>query len=125
LADPAALAAEMAAAAVVAYPSLAVRGETFGIVPLEAAAAGTPSVVSDLPVFRGHVLNERTGLTFDHTAPDAADRLASQLRRVLTDRALAARLSAAGSRHAENYAPDRIAAMHLDDFRTLLDRPGA
>ena len=86
--------AEMAAwykaADVLAFPSVK---EGFGLAPLEAMAAGTPVVVSDLPVFDEWVRAGRDALRVP-VGDDAA--LAWALRRVLTEPDLAARLRAAG-----------------------------
>ena len=80
------------------YPSIADRGETFGVAVAEAMAAGAAPVVSNLACFRELVRDGETGLVFDHTAPDAETRLADALARLVRDtterRALAARAQA-------------------------------
>jgi phosphatidylinositol alpha-mannosyltransferase len=56
------------------------RGESFGIVLLEAMAAGTQVVASDLPAFRAVLEDGRLGLLFPQGDVDAlADRLAVAL----------------------------------------------
>ncbi len=101
--DAAALARRYAAIDVFCYPSLADQGETFGISVAEAMAAGCPPLVSDLACFRGLVSPDETGLVFDHTAPDAPTRLASQLARLLGDTALRQHLAAHAQAHARRY----------------------
>ncbi len=54
------LAAIYRAADVYCYPSLAEKGETFGVAPLEAMATGLPPVVSDLACFRDFITHEDT-----------------------------------------------------------------
>ena len=61
----------------------------------EAMAAGAVPVVSGLACFRGLVNDGENGLVFDHTAPDATERLAAALAILLLNperrRQLAAR----------------------------------
>lgn len=85
------------------YCAPAVGGESFGIVLLEAMAAGVPVVCSDLDAFRSVVADAaattRTG--------DAAD-LAAALRGVLTNPERAAALTEAGRRRADEFAWSRL-----------------
>lgn len=96
--DPPRLARHYAAMDVFCYPSVAERGETFGVAVAEAMAAGCAPVVSRLDCFRELVRDGDTGLVFDHRAPDAASRLAEALARLVGDaqarRAMAARAQA-------------------------------
>jgi phosphatidyl-myo-inositol alpha-mannosyltransferase len=73
------------------YCAPGLGGESFGIVLLEAMAAGTPVVCSDLPAF-GAVAGDAAVLV----PPDEPRLLAEGLRKVLTDPATAATLRAAG-----------------------------
>lgn len=84
------IAAWYKAADVLAFPSVK---EGFGLAPLEAMAAGTPVVVSDLPVFDEWLQADRDALRVP--VGDEA-RLAEALHRVLTEPGLAAGLRAAG-----------------------------
>jgi glycosyltransferase involved in cell wall biosynthesis len=79
--DVAELNARYEQAAVFVYPSLADRGETFGLAVLEAMAWGAVPVVSDLACFRDFVVPGENGRTFDHRAPDRARRLAEALEK--------------------------------------------
>ncbi|AOS62151.1 glycosyltransferase family 4 protein [Actinoalloteichus hymeniacidonis] len=98
------LATMLAAADAVVLPS---RYEPFGIVALEAAAAGAPLVASTAGGLGEAVLDERTGLSF---APGDIDGLATAVRRVLTDPAGAARRAeAARARLATDFSWDTIA----------------
>jgi len=101
------------------YPSLAVQGETFGVAIAEAMAAGAAPVVSRLDCFTDFVADNETGLVFDHTAPDAAERLAAALKKLLMDPVLRARLAAAARRKTEQYDFPRFAGALLADFETL------
>ncbi len=93
-------------------------GESFGIVLLEAMAAGTAIVASDLPAFR-RVLDEgRCGRLFPvGDAPALADALGE----VLLDHRLRARLATAGTARVDRYDWDRVVADVLavyDSVRT-------
>jgi glycosyltransferase involved in cell wall biosynthesis len=81
------------------------REEGFAFTPLEAAALGTPAVVSDLPVF-----NETLGDGALRVAPGDADALADALLRLERDRALRARLGEAGRAAAQRLSWRRAAA---------------
>ncbi len=75
---------------VAVFPSLY---EPFGIVVLEALAAGVPVVTSDIGGFREIVRHNETGI---HTWADNPESLAWGICRVLSDPALAARLGSQG-----------------------------
>ncbi|HEX2050259.1 MAG TPA: glycosyltransferase family 4 protein [Actinomycetota bacterium] len=79
-------------------------GESFGIVLVEAMAAGAPLVCSDLPGFRA-VAQGAARLV----PPEDADALAAALAAVLSDGAVAARMAARGSERAAAYDWDRLA----------------
>jgi glycosyltransferase involved in cell wall biosynthesis len=79
-----------AGALALVMPSLA---EGYGFPPLEAAACGTPSVVSDLPAF-GETLGEDAAL---RVPPGDEAALAEALVRVASDQALRARLADAAA----------------------------
>jgi glycosyltransferase-like protein len=102
------------AADVFAFPSL---NEGWGLVVLEAMAAGTPVVVSDLPAFRDYLAYGTDVLA---VPPHDAEALADQLQRVWADRRLAADLAAAGRTVASRFSWDRTAAQHLAIYADLL-----
>ena len=99
------------------YPSLAERGETFGVAPLEAMASGCPPIVSDLACFKDFVRDEENGFVFDHRAADPVASLADKMRAVVSappHRIDEVRDSAV--RTGRNYTLERIAAMYLADI---------
>jgi phosphatidylinositol alpha-mannosyltransferase len=89
------------------FCSPATGNESFGIVLVEAMAAGLPVVASDIPGYREVVRDGREGLLVPPSDPVA---LAVALREVLDDAHLAARLGAAGRVRAERYSWDAVAA---------------
>ncbi len=111
-------------AAVFVYPSLAEKGESFGLAPLEAMAQGCPAIVSDLACFGDFLEDGRTGLVFDHRAADPAAALSAQLLRLARDPALGRRFAREGYATAREFTRERVARMYLEDFETLLDGQG-
>ncbi len=101
------------------YPSLAIQGETFGVAIAEAMAAGAVPVVSRLDCFTDFVADGENGLVFDHTVPDAAERLAAAIKKLLMDPVLRTRLATAARRRTEPYGFPRFARALLADFETL------
>jgi phosphatidylinositol alpha-mannosyltransferase len=104
-------AARMAGAAAFCAPSL--RGESFGVVLIEAMAAGAPIVASDLPGYRNVARSGRDGLLVE---PGDAKALASALRRVLADDALAEELRSAGAARADRFSMNSLACEYLERY---------
>ncbi|MGA3006735.1 MAG: glycosyltransferase [Opitutaceae bacterium] len=105
------------------YPSLAARGETFGVAVAEAMAAGAVPVVSHLDCFADLVTDHENGLVFDQTAPDAAARLAAAMAELLADPALRHRLRTEARRTTQRYDFPCFATALLDDFTQLAAAP--
>jgi phosphatidylinositol alpha-mannosyltransferase len=105
------------AADVFCAPSL--RGESFGVVLLEAMAAGTPVVASDLPGYANVARQGRDALL---VPPGNAPALAAALRRLLTDRELAEELVASGERRAAEFSMERLAEVYLDLYQRVIER---
>ena len=91
----------------------AVSGESFGIVLLEAMAAGLPIVASDIEGYRDLVTEGREGLL---VPPRNEVQLADAICRVLEDRSLAASLGAAGRETAALYDWGPIAEQIVDFY---------
>jgi phosphatidylinositol alpha-mannosyltransferase len=107
-------ASRMRGADVVCAPSL--HGESFGVVLLEAMAAQTPVVASDLPGYRNVALADQHGLL---VPPGDADALAAALRRVLSDPALAEELVGAGEARAAEFSMDHLAERYLELYEAV------
>jgi glycosyltransferase involved in cell wall biosynthesis len=105
------------------YPSLAARGETFGVSVAEAMAAGAAPVVSNLSCFRDFVRPGANGLTFDQDSPDAAELLASAIAQLLRDPAQRAALATAAREDVRRYDFPRYADALLADFEKLAAAP--
>jgi glycosyltransferase involved in cell wall biosynthesis len=107
-------------ASIFVYPSLAERGEAFGLAPLEAMAAGCAVAVSDLRCFDDFIEADATGLKFDHRGRAPENELAPLLARLATEPSLLRQIAEAGHRVASRYRLRSIAARMLDDFESLL-----
>lgn len=107
------------------YPSLAERGESFGLAPLEAMAHRCGVMVSDLECFADFVREGDTGFVFDHRSEDPALSLREKLMRVIVDQALLARVAESGYQKSADYSLTRVADQFLHDFSLLLNQPNA
>ena len=106
--------AHLRSADVFCAPSL--HGESFGVVLIEAFAAGTPVVASALDGYRNVATNEVDALLVD---PGDAGKLAAALRRVLDDAALADRLRAAGQARADDFSMTTLATLYAAIYEEL------
>lgn len=92
-------------AAADAFAAPAVGHESFGVVLVEAMAAGVPVVASDIAGYREVVREDVDGLLVPPGDPDA---LAGSIRRVLAEPQLARRLAGAGRARARTFSWDVI-----------------
>lgn len=105
-------------AEVAVFPSLY---EPFGIVALEAMAAGTPVVVSDVGGLADVVEHERNGLKM---YPADVDSLALQVNRLLDDPVLADAMKCTAAEEIKRYNWQRIARQTIDLYESLLGEMG-
>ncbi len=92
--------------------------ESFGIVALEAAAAGRPTIASDIGGFKDVVVNGETGLLVPAGDRDAL-RLA--LQRLCGDGEMRARMGEAAARRAKLFGPDAVVPQFEDAYRDGID----
>jgi phosphatidylinositol alpha-1,6-mannosyltransferase len=88
-------------------PAEGLGGEGFGIVYLEAAAHGLPSIGGDVAGARDAILDGETGRLVDPTDPAA---VAAAIVELLADSGRAARMGVAARQFAERHSWPRIAA---------------
>lgn len=102
-------------AAVFCAPAL--RGESFGIVLLEAMAAGAPVVASNIDGYR-NVANDGDNAVL--VEPGNSRELASALAKVIADPRLSDRLVAAGKLHAQQFTMDALADRYIEMYERAL-----
>ena len=95
-------------------PSL--HGESFGVVLIEAFAAGTPVVASALDGYRNVATDDVNAVLVE---PGDAAQLAMALRRVLDDDDLANRLRAAGQARADDFSMRTLAMCYATIYEEL------
>ena len=106
--------ARLRGADVFCAPSL--RGESFGVVLIEAMAAGTCIVASSLDGYRNVATDQVDALLVPPGDPIA---LADTLRVALDDRALASRLVDAGHRRAEDFSMITLAQRYAEIYAAV------
>jgi phosphatidylinositol alpha-mannosyltransferase len=94
------------------YVSPATGGESFGIVLLEAMAAGTPIVCSDIHGYKGVVRRGREGLLVPPRKPKA---IAAAVGQLLADDELRAEMGRNGQERADDFSWERVTAK-VDDY---------
>ncbi|HSH58915.1 MAG TPA: glycosyltransferase, partial [Acidimicrobiales bacterium] len=82
-----------------------------GVVLLEAMAAGTPIVASNLPGYRNVASPGQHALM---VTPGDAEALAGALSQVLGDARLGARLASAGQERARHFGMDELVQRYLE-----------
>ena len=107
--------ARIKGATVCCAPSL--RGESFGVVLIEAMAAGTAIVASNLDGYRNVATAGVDALTVE---PGDVDALASALRTALADERLRARLVAAGERRADDFSMLTLAELYAERYLKIV-----
>jgi glycosyltransferase involved in cell wall biosynthesis len=111
-------------AAFFVYPSLAEKGEAFGLSPLEAMARGCPALVSSLDCFKDFIQADYDGWVFNHRGPDAKRNLESSMREIISNSAVREIVSRNALATANQFTIDRIASLYLEDFEKLLHSKG-
>jgi glycosyltransferase involved in cell wall biosynthesis len=107
-------------ATIFVYPSVAEKGETFGLAPLEAMAWAAVPVVSDLACFRDFIQPEINGLIFAHRAVDAQERLEHCLLKLISDRPLRETLAKQALEVRHTHSAASIANLFMEDFQRLI-----
>lgn len=123
--DPLALEQIFRDARVFVYPSLAERGESFGLAPLEAMTHGCPVLVSKLDCFGDFIRDGETGFVFDHHSKNPAESLGRKLEAMVRDEAVLARVAEAGHRKSSEYSLPRVADRFIADFSSLIHNSDA
>jgi glycosyltransferase involved in cell wall biosynthesis len=118
--DPSELEQTFRSARLFVYPSLAERGESFGLAPLEAMTHGCAVLVSKLDCFTDFVRDGETGFIFDHRSSSPEENLRIKIEKIINDEALLARVAEAGRRKSEEYSLSRVADRFIADFSSIV-----
>lgn len=101
------------------YPSLAEKGETFGVAVAEAMSARCAVIVSALSCFSDLVKDGETALVFDHMESNPDELLAGCISRLLANRELRLGLALRGQQHAKQFDYPEVSAHILRDLALL------
>lgn len=123
--DPVQLTNEYRAARLFVYPSLAEKGESFGLAPLEGMTHGCAVLVSDLRCFHDFIRAGESGFIFDHRAPDPTQVLREKIEDLIGNPTLLSRVAEAGYVKSADYSLDRVAGRFLADFESMLSDANA
>jgi glycosyltransferase involved in cell wall biosynthesis len=101
------------------YPSLAEKGESFGLAPLEAMACGCPALVSQLSCFLDFITDGHSGFVFDHRH-QAIMQLKNKLQLLLCSPERLAEASRAAYDVSRRFLLPRVAEEYLKDFEQVV-----
>ncbi len=111
---------ELQKARIFVYPSLAERGETFGLSVLESMSAGCVPVVSSLKCFTSLIDVQKNGYVFDHRGKHMIESLTQTLAQAMNSDEQNILFSKCCLKHAKKYELKHVAQKYLQDFKLLL-----
>jgi glycosyltransferase involved in cell wall biosynthesis len=103
-------------AAIFVYPSIAEKGETFGLAPLEAMAWGAVPIVSDLACFKDFIISGHNGLIFNHRLLNAKEELMLCINHLILNIELRNQYAVSALNVNISHSPESIADLFLSDF---------
>jgi glycosyltransferase involved in cell wall biosynthesis len=104
------------------YPSLAEKGETFGISPLEAMSWGCVPIVSDLLCFKDFIKHGENGLIFNHRSHNTTDELSKLILSLEDNPAYLNTLANKVTDVRKTHSISNIAHQFIKEFEHLLDK---
>jgi len=104
------------------YPSLAEKGETFGLAVLEAMSCGCVPLVSSLECFQDLVEENENGYIFDHRSKDLVRSLSITLLKSIQATSQNMVFSSRCLIKAKEFELDRLALQYIGDFSNLLSK---
>lgn len=110
-----------AEASIFIYPSLAEKGETFGLAPLEAMAWGCVPVVSEIACFKDFINHEINGLIFDHRNKNAVPLLGESIKRLQNNVSLRKNLARKALEVRKTHSISSVASLFLEEFERMMN----
>ncbi|WP_264565357.1 glycosyltransferase family 4 protein [Flavobacterium sp. N3904] len=108
-----------AKASVFVYPSVAEKGETFGVSPLEAMSWGCATIVSNLDCFKDFLIHNKNGLCFDHRLEEKAEILKQYLKDLINNPKLRNDLAREGIKVNDTHSTEKLATEFLNEFESM------
>ena len=124
ISNPSLLAEKIASCDIYCYPSVAEKGETFGVSPLEAMGIGRPVIVSALECFNDFIEDGVNGFVFDHRSPNAVEELASIIEQLMEHPDWRKEIGVEAFRSSRRFSNSHIADQYLSEFKILLNNHG-
>lgn len=106
------------------YPSVALKGESFGLTPVEAMAKGCIPITSDLECFLEFMADRNNGFVFSLDGDPVAN-LTDVLAAIADNKFDLKALRRNAIDTASYFLPSRIAEKYLEDFQLLLEEAAA
>ena len=102
------------------YPSVADKGETFGVAPLEAMGLGLVTIVSSLACFRDFVEDGKNGIVFNHHDENPDKCLIKAFETILDNKNYFESLSSNAIETSKKFCVNNIAKNYIDLFESIL-----
>jgi glycosyltransferase involved in cell wall biosynthesis len=110
---------EYQAAKIFVYPSLAEKGETFGLAPLEAMANSCVPIVSGLDCFKDFISDRFNGLIFNHRDDNCAKILAQSIENLIKNENLE-KMNLKSYQTSTDYDIQSVGSKYLEKFKNLI-----
>lgn len=104
------------------YPSLAEKGEAFGVAPLEAMATGAVTIVSNLECFKDFVIHNKNSYIFNHREANSEKLLSQTIEKALEKNDINSNIRINAIKTAKNFSTEKIAQNFISIFEKLLEQ---